>query len=140
MFSLDNLYVVTNLREPVGRIVSEFHYLQKMRFRHPAIKANLTLREYATSYLPLNRLTNLMTKMLAGVTHQTSYYPPERQQAITATSATLLEEAKKNLREKVFFFGLNERFMDSIKLFIMQFNVSKRLEVVSNVPFFLYIP
>jgi len=62
---------VTNLRDPVERIVSEYHYILKMRFRHPVTLANMTLREYATSYMPAHRTTNLMTKMLAGVTHGT---------------------------------------------------------------------
>ena len=64
---------MTNLRDPVERIVSEYHYILKMRFRHPVTLANMTLREYATSYMPAHRTTNLMTKMLAGVTHGTIY-------------------------------------------------------------------
>jgi len=60
----------------------------------------------------------------------TSYYPEDRQSEILRHGSNLLEEAKANLRDKVFFFGLKERFLDSVKLAMAQFGINKQIFVV----------
>jgi hypothetical protein len=81
----------------------------------------MSLAEYIHNYLPSAGLHNLMTKQLAGVVANHSLYDASRLAAITLSPETMLAEAKKNLEYVIDFFGLLERFDDSVRLFMVTF-------------------
>lgn len=96
--------VLTFLRDPVERLVSEYHFLKTWPEQHlyrPLNDNNVSLREYVTSDEPLYRWRgkNLMTHLLAGI----GGGPEEK-----------LERAKRHLAGGFVFFGLCERFDESL--------------------------
>lgn len=105
--------VFTFLREPVSRVISEFHFLKTWPKSHLYRYLNendVTLAEYVTSDTPELRWrgSNTMVNSLSGVGH---------------TLEEGLDMAWHHVSERFIFFGLLERFDESILM------LSKHLEL-----------
>lgn len=100
--------VVTFLREPVARVISEYAFLRAWPQQHLYALLNgenIALSEYVTSSHKLLRYkgSNFMTRVLSGLD------PDARPEAA-------LDRAKANLRDRVAVFGLTEDFDASLLL------------------------
>lgn len=98
----------TFLREPVSRVISEYHFLRAWPGQHLHGLLNepgMDLAAYVTSNHKLLRYkgSNFMTRVLSGL-------DPE------ADPAAALETAQANLRGRFACFGLTERFDESLLL------------------------
>jgi glycosyltransferase involved in cell wall biosynthesis len=104
---------VTMLRHPIERVISHFDYLR--RVLHPGHEAvqNMTLAEFL-DYEPGSFLArNYDARMLAGLTYGGSLHSYE--------DPSLLELAKESLAGFA-FFGIAERYEDSIRLLDKSFS------------------
>lgn len=100
--------VFTFLREPVSRVVSEYHFLRTWPRQHMYALLDggrVSLSEYVTSDHRLLRYkgSNFMTRVLSGLDPQ-------------ARPGEALERAKANLRDRCVVFGLTEAFDASLLL------------------------
>ena len=98
--------VFTFLREPVARVISEYHFLRTWPESQMYALLNgegISLAQYVTSDHRLLRYkgSNFMTRVLSGLD------PAERPEEALAT-------AMANLRDRVAFFGLTESFNASL--------------------------
>ena len=101
--------VFTLLREPIGRLVSEYRFLRtwdKNHLYHKLNKGNVSFGEYVSSetYSLKFRGKNFMTRCISGRGFNASY------------PVAALATAKKNLERVFVFFGLQERFLESLLL------------------------
>ncbi|WP_043795388.1 sulfotransferase family 2 domain-containing protein [Solidesulfovibrio fructosivorans] len=99
---------VTFLREPVSRVISEYHFLRTWPEQHLydlLNRENISLAEYVTSDRKLLRYKggNFMTRVLSGLD------PDSRPEEA-------LSRAKSNLRDRFVAFGLTEDFDASLLL------------------------
>lgn len=98
----------TLLREPIGRLVSEYRFLRtwdKNHLYHRLNDGNLSFAEYLRSsdhYLKF-RGKNFMTRCISGRGFSVDVHP-----------VAALATAKKNLERVFAFFGLQERFTESL--------------------------
>ncbi len=99
---------MTALREPIGRVISEYYYRLQHNWTHPianhAMK-DLTLEEYVTT-VPYD---NVQTKMLAGADTPYDFFSGP-------CSADMLEIAKDNMSRHFSLVGLTERFEETLAL------------------------
>lgn len=98
----------TFLREPVSRVISEYHFLRAWPGQHLYGLLNepgMDLAAYVTSDHKLLRYkgSNFMTRVLSGLDPEAD--PPRA-----------LETAKANLRDRFACFGLTDRFDESLLL------------------------
>lgn len=98
----------TFLREPVARVVSEYHFLRtwpKQHLYQLLVEQGISLSQYVTSDHKLLRYkgSNFMTRVLSGL--DPDHRPDEA-----------LDLAKANLRDRFVVFGLAEAFDASLLL------------------------
>lgn len=112
-----DLYILTFLRDPLTRVISQYkswHNSKNLTEKWLSIMSadqiealhfsqSATLDEFILSDHPhiIGNLRDLQTRYLADV----------------QGTATMLESAMHNLSENIYFFGIMERFNDSIALF-----------------------
>jgi len=136
-----NLYSVTILRDPVNRLTSEYWYVNEIipnglkpqfvpRRLYPAFKdGTMTLSNFVK--IPEKEIetqccgtvNNRQTMMLAGVDVETAEMIGEEK---------LLELAKHNL-ESFDYFGISDRWDESIELLLWTFGQSERHFKANNV-------
>ena len=100
--------VLTLLREPIGRLVSEYHFLKTWKQNHLYALLNekdISFAQYiqSTEKMLYYRGKNFMTRCIAGMDVKDDPYPQEA-----------LAKAKHNLAEVFTFVGIQERFMESL--------------------------
>lgn len=98
------------LRHPVDRLVSEYKFLKSWKNNHLynyLNSKNISFREYITSTekILVYRGKNFMTRCISSDPLENIENPDDS-----------LEKAKYNLLHSFFFFGLQERFMESLLL------------------------
>ncbi|CAM9578239.1 unnamed protein product [Discosporangium mesarthrocarpum] len=127
--------VLAFFRNPDQRVWSEFNHIQSnhksccARFCwHRAEyrawcrpeRGKCTLSRFLENRLPCNEW-NKMTRMVAGTGGEGSHWEDWREK--WATEEDLLSAAKENLRSML-FFGISERFAESVSLYKRMLNVS----------------
>lgn len=115
--------MLTSLREPAARIVSEYKYIRRSRLMHPVTQRNMSLEQYVREYLPAQQLDNLMVRQLAGVTREGTMYPQRTLASISSSPEMMLAAARHHLDQCV-FFSLSERFNDSLALLRWTFDLA----------------
>ena len=100
--------VFTFLREPVARLVSEYDFLRSWKANHLYSFLNenkVSFREYISSQERrlFYRGKNFMTRCISGRSFMDDPYPEEA-----------LEYAKEMLEKSFSFFGIQERFFESL--------------------------
>lgn len=100
--------VLTLLREPVGRLVSEYDFLRTWESNHLYALLNdkkIAFREYlgSTERQLFYRGKNFMTRCVSGEPFGDEPYPEKA-----------LSIAKKNIESNFAFVGIQERFMESL--------------------------
>ncbi|KAL6068242.1 hypothetical protein QOT17_008273 [Balamuthia mandrillaris] len=125
-----NAIVMTTLREPIKRVVSEYNFIVTKRRAHPVTKQGMDLATYIHTYLPNKGLHNLQTLIMAGATNGTSNYHQDVLDLITKDRTTLLETAKRNLL-RTHHFGLIERWDDSLELMRFTFGWDNDTSILS---------
>jgi hypothetical protein len=98
----------TLLRDPIERISSEYHYVRRIPTHplHEAVMESGSLRGYVENEVAY--LTdNGQTRMLSGVWHTVPF---------GACTHDMLEQAKRNLRERFAVVGLTDRFAETLLL------------------------
>ena len=101
--------VFTLLREPIGRLVSEYRFLRTWDKNHLyrlLNDGNISFADYVRSdvYALKFRGKNFMTRCISGMGFNSAY------------PVAALATAKKNLERVFVFFGLQERFLESLLL------------------------
>lgn len=126
MFCDTPVEVFTLLREPVGRLVSEYRFLRTWDKNHLYQRLNegqLSFAEYLRSsdhYLKF-RGKNFMTRCISGRGFSVDKHP-----------VAALATAKKNLERVFLFFGLQERFTESLLMLGDMFGVKDLLHERRN--------
>ncbi|BAH74740.1 sulfotransferase family 2 domain-containing protein [Solidesulfovibrio magneticus] len=129
MYSSD-VNVFTFLREPVARIQSEYFFLKQWKFSHMyeiIHNNNMSFVDYVTSDLSKVRYKgkNFMTRAISGEDLASS---GARQKA--------LSQAKKHLEKQFVFFGIQERFDESLvmlsKVLLLKNILYERRNVLSE--------
>eukprot|EP01090_Pellita_catalonica_P004908 TRINITY_DN1471_c0_g1_i3.p1 TRINITY_DN1471_c0_g1~~TRINITY_DN1471_c0_g1_i3.p1 ORF type:complete len:243 (+),score=35.27 TRINITY_DN1471_c0_g1_i3:354-1082(+) len=101
------IVVVTSLRDPLARVLSEYFFIREYREDHPVTKQQISLEDYITIYCEEHNLNNLQTKILAGHALDGDH---------NIRDVDLLEIAKHNLISRVQVFGIVEDFALSSEL------------------------
>ena len=101
-FSVPVSYV-TLLRDPVERVISRYFHDRRepKNLLHEEIQAGMSLEAYVRYLTEAARMDNLQTRVIAGNWEKCGYGP---------CTASMLEEAKRNLRTRFLLAGLTERF------------------------------
>jgi hypothetical protein len=114
----------TLLRDPVKRVVSFYYYVRQEALdpHHKEINAkNISLRDFVHSGLR-GELNNGQSRRLSGRHPRYGHCPPE-----------ILEIAKKNLMEYFTFFGLTEKFDETLVVLRMLLGWDDPFYVKKNV-------
>lgn len=109
---LSSPYVyITMLRNPINRVISSYYYLRKTKIK---LVQDMSLKEFV---ITSNTTQNNMTKYISGEKFKTQLaYLKNQQETQCECNSKTLELAKKNLEEEFQFFGLLERFDESLIL------------------------
>ena len=93
---------ITFLREPVERVLSHYSFERTLTYSpvYPYLQSGeMDLKEYVRYYTEAGDMDNLQTRMIAGNWHKRGFGPCTNE---------MLEEAKRNLRERFAVVGLAE--------------------------------
>lgn len=118
--------VVTFLRDPMERLASEYAFLRSWKQNHlyqVLNDKNVSFAEYLQSRDPrlFYRGKNFMTRCISGMSFRDEPYP-----------ADAVAKAKRNLQDRFLFFGLQERFTESLVLLSEMLNLSNMLHERRN--------
>lgn len=99
---------LTVLREPVARMISTFHHLRS----EGRLPRDATLQQYVEQrkHFGLFKFDNCQTRYLAGDAGVAVDVPPGE------VTRDMLDRARKRLEHELFWFGLTERFDESVLL------------------------
>lgn len=113
-----NPICVTFLRDPILRVVSEYHHI----LRHPDtwlhqefVTQNITLKQYVTDPRYAYLATNYQMFMLVGATWGNIFMDRRKEKGILLSDEARLALAKQRL-EQYAFVGLTERYEESVEL------------------------
>ena len=120
-----NVRAFTFLRDPVTRLHSEYLFLKTWKNQHLYAYLNdndISFSRYITSTEKLLRYRgkNFMTRCISGCSGD------------SCDTAEALEQAKYNLKNTFLFFGLQERFMESLLLLAKKANLKNLLHQKRN--------
>lgn len=121
-----NIRVFTLLREPIARLISEYIFLRTWKNNHLYTLLNdnnISFAEYISSNEKILRYRgkNFITRCLVGKDIGNSAYPQ-----------SALEQAKYNLQNVFCFFGIQERFTESILMLGKEIGVKNLLHLKRN--------
>lgn len=105
---------ITFLREPIERVLSHYSFERTLPDSpvFPYLQSGeMDLKEYVRYYTEAAEMDNLQTRMIAGNWHKRGYGP---------CTPEMLEEARRNLRERFVVVGLAEQF-DASYLLLKRF-------------------
>lgn len=103
MIDISNFKLITFMRNPIDRILSEYQYLIE---KHKGKPEYLIAHRLPAEGNPIETASNVVCKMLSGLDDKDSSIPIE----------THLSFAKKVLTENFFFIGITENMEESIQL------------------------
>lgn len=106
-FNVSHFKIITFLRHPIERVLSEYYYCIRKHQGNPHILAAHKIPEQGT---PIETISNLACKMLSGL--------DDRDETISIE--THLAHAKQTLKDLCFFVGITERMDQSIPLLFSQ--------------------
>ncbi len=131
--STGHLFVVTMLREPASRVISEYLYIMRKRKGHEVAQAQMSMKQFYSVYHLDKGLDNIMTRQLAGAVKGVSFLDPQVQAALISNKSALLETAKRNL-EQCFFVGIQEWMSESLDLleFSFGFKPARRVPMLPH--------
>jgi hypothetical protein len=93
--------IISVLRDPVARVVSQYHYVLRSPEHHQHAQAvAMTLEEYALSDLGAD-LDNVQTRMLAG-------FDPGYSTPINALTRDVLDLARESIERRLWLVGVQE--------------------------------
>jgi hypothetical protein len=115
-----NPLILTMLRDPVSRTISAYRYVkrdERARIHEEVVSQHMTLLDYVT-YPPFSgRISNVQTQTVLGVVPGSPNRPGDEHKL---SDEAMLMLAKEKL-ESFAFFGLTERFEDSVRLMAYTF-------------------
>lgn len=115
-----NPLILTMLRDPVSRTISAYRYVkrdERARIHEEVVSKQMTLLDYVTYPRFSGRINNVQTHMVLGVVLGSPNRPGD---GLELSDEAMLMLAKEKL-ESFAFFGLTERFEDSVRLMTYTF-------------------
>ncbi len=110
-----NPLILTMLRDPVARTISAYRYVKReprARIHEEVLSKQMSLHDYVHYPPYYGRIANLQTRMVLGAVRGV---PNRANDPHALSDEALLFLAKQHL-ESFAFFGLTERFEDSVRL------------------------
>ena len=121
----------TMLRDPVDRVISSYYQIRRGTLdRIHAETQKLSLKEFVSSGL-LNAMDNGQTRLLSGAAVEEDLLGKRTDYG--QCNDTMLELAKKNLKEHFVAVGISERFDESLMMLKKTLGWSKLYYVKANV-------
>lgn len=122
-------HYVTFLRDPVARVASVYQLIRatpEHTFHEVVTKRNLSLGDFVRERISVMNIDNGMTRLLSGAPNDA------REIGFGQCTTSMLEAAKKNLRERVAVVGLTEHFDTSLVLMRRRFRWKSPLYKIAN--------